>query len=230
MNLMIENLNNRILKLENKNNELENRIVELENKRNEIYYQKFLEKQFSASHKRTVFGITDITTEKEHIEIKHWKNYKAALGQLLSYNHNDNKDLVAYFFGDIDKTKQENIIDLFKSKQISVYEFIDTVNGIEINTLYNKTINNDCSNEQIFKNWLQNKIQFSENSYMNLEQICSNFLQSNINNHLKCKYKNIIQEYIKINIKNVKWEYGVVKIHDKTYKGWKHLAFYNENH
>lgn len=64
--------------MQHKYSQLEIKYEELINKKNEIYYQrKLLE-----THKKTTHGITDITTNNEHIEIKHWKNYKNALGQI----------------------------------------------------------------------------------------------------------------------------------------------------
>lgn len=41
---------------------------------------------------------------------------------------------------------------------------------------------------------------------------------------LGSKYKNEIENYIKENYKHIKSEYGVVKIYDKTYKGWKDIC------
>jgi len=79
---------------------LENKISELESKRNESYYQKFLEKKLDGKHKKSKHGVSDIETNDEIIEIKHWKNYKNCMGQLLSYNTTNKKKLSGYFFGD----------------------------------------------------------------------------------------------------------------------------------
>jgi len=90
MEIVIKNLQLKI-------SDMETVLDEVLSKRNELYYQKFLEKQLNGTHKKTKFGITDISNETHHIEIKHWIKYKSALGQLLSYNFNDNKSLAAYF-------------------------------------------------------------------------------------------------------------------------------------
>lgn len=100
-----------------------------ENKK-EIYYQKFLEKHLQASHKVTKYGITDITTDTAHIEIKCWKGYKACVGQLLCYNHNDNKQMIAAFYGDYkDKTK---VIELCHDKGIEVWDLVKSPNDVDI--------------------------------------------------------------------------------------------------
>jgi hypothetical protein len=231
LNYENKNLKNKIEQLELEFSIIKNQLYELQNKRNENYYQKFLEKYFSASHHKTTFGITDISTDNQHIEIKHWSKYKQALGQLLSYNFNDNKSLAAFFYGSVKEEQKQNIIQLFVSKNVSVYEFIDDIDGIKINTLYDCTIKEEIleTQEQNFEKWICDKIYFCENSYMNLEEICSAFLgKNNINTHSKFKYKIIIENFIKNNIKNVKYNYGVIKIENKTFKGWKHLMFYNK--
>lgn len=82
----------------------------------ELDYQRFLEKQLDSKHKKVKYGVTDITTENEHIEIKKWSDYKHALGQIMSYNTCDKKEkLSVYFFGEMNENKKLEIIDLFKA-------------------------------------------------------------------------------------------------------------------
>lgn len=59
---------------------------------------KILEKKLDSKHKKVKYGVTDITTENEHIEIKKWSDYKHALGQLCSYNQCDKKKVIGLFF------------------------------------------------------------------------------------------------------------------------------------
>ena len=221
MDLIIENLNNKNLKLENRIVELENRIVELESKRNEIYYQKFLERVLSASHQKTIFGITDVTTEKEHIEIKHWKNYKNALGQLLSYNHNDNKHLVAYFFGAIDKTKQEKIIELYNSNKVSIKQFIDTSDGVIIENVLDCTIQN--KNEDQFYDWLDKNIEYKENEILKITNICENYIGKKVGPRIMTRYKKQIEDYIKEKYKHINNIFQHTTFNGVNYKGWKHI-------
>lgn len=189
----INGLETEITRLKTDSNELNNKVIELESKRNESYYQRFLERKLSGTHKRTKFGITDITTDKEHIEIKHWKNYKAALGQLLSYNHHDNKILSVYFFGTIDDKQRENIIELYSSKGVNINELIDTLDGIQIREVKRQieVTKIEPENEMTnFYNWLSNCITFEKDSYMCLEEICYAFTgESNLNTFSKQKYR-----------------------------------------
>lgn len=227
-----EDLYNQFKKLQKENEELKNRVDELENKRNENYYQRFLERKLSATHKRTKFGITDITTDTEHIEIKHWRNYKAALGQLLSYNFKDNKNLCVYFFGHTNEKQKENIIELYRDKMVNIRELVDTQNGIEIqevfniNTIEHAVLNTSENEIDNFYKWLSNHIVFEKNSFIRLEEICYKFTgESNLHSSRKQKYKIIIENFIKDNFQNIKWKYGVINIYNnKTTNGWKYLS------
>ena len=50
-------------------------------------------------HKKLKSGITDITTDFIHAEIKNWDSWKDAIGQLCVYQINDPKEkLEVYFF------------------------------------------------------------------------------------------------------------------------------------
>jgi hypothetical protein len=47
--------------------------------------QMVLERIFNATHAKCKAGIVDILTNNMIIEIKHWKNWRNAIGQVLSY-------------------------------------------------------------------------------------------------------------------------------------------------
>lgn len=55
--------------------------------RDEKIYQFILEKHLGGTHLflRDV-GVTDITTDEFHAEIKHWSDSKKLIGQLMIYN------------------------------------------------------------------------------------------------------------------------------------------------
>lgn len=221
MELIFDRLN----KIIQRQDDFELRLESLEAKRNEIYYQKFLEKRLDATHKRTDYGITDISTKNSHIEIKHWRDYKTALGQLLSYNFRDTKKLSVYFFGAIKQNQKTNVIELFKSKNIEIYEFIDTLQGITINCLLSNEIN---TNEIDFFKWLQDNIIYKENELLQLKDICRLYLNKNdIHSSLSSKYRKEVETFIKKHHENLQWKYGVVKINNKTFNGWKHLCIKN---
>lgn len=99
--------------------------------RKESFYQKYLEKQFGGTHKKLKRGITDITTENKHIEIKNWISWKDALYQLLLYNIDDRKDyLEVYLFGSTPPPdKKQMIFESFQYYNIIPYEIIDNEDG-----------------------------------------------------------------------------------------------------
>lgn len=137
----LESLQNDVEKLQKQNQNLKEKLEQVSERRSEQYYQRYLEKLLSATHQKTKHGITDITTDTQIIEIKHWRNYKSALGQLLSYKDsemNKNKNLIVYFFGVYEKSLKETVVQLFQQKEISIYEFIDTEDGIKVKELYKK--------------------------------------------------------------------------------------------
>jgi hypothetical protein len=47
--------------------------------------QMIMEKMFDATHAKCKAGIVDVLTSNMIIEIKHWKNWRNAIGQVLSY-------------------------------------------------------------------------------------------------------------------------------------------------
>lgn len=69
----------------------------------ELAIQKKLEKKFNGGHQSTPAGIIDIISNEGGgviVEIKEWKNYKAAIGQLFCYGYyypNHMKQI--HFFG-----------------------------------------------------------------------------------------------------------------------------------
>ena len=53
----------------------------------ESTYQKHLESILDGKHvDYGIYGVSDITTDILHAEIKSWKSWKNVIGQLLSYN------------------------------------------------------------------------------------------------------------------------------------------------
>jgi hypothetical protein len=170
------------IQLKSENDLIKEKYFILLEKKQEIYYQRFLEKTLNATHKKTRYGTTDITTDTKHIEIKHWNHYKYALGQLLSYNFQQDKELYAYFFGNIDSNKKNCIIELYKSKNVNIKEFIDTPLGIEISDVLdlssennNKLVLNKSENNNDFYNWLEENIKYKEGGYFNW-QIYVNYI------------------------------------------------------
>ena len=120
--------------------ELQTEIKKLKNvhKKSEKYYQRFLEVKYNAFHKVNKFGVTDLETDTEIMEIKNWNNYKSALGQLQFYNHGSEKQLTVFFFGErLSEEITTEIIQVYSKKKINVKELIENEdNTIKINNLY----------------------------------------------------------------------------------------------
>jgi hypothetical protein len=90
----------------------------------ERYYQVIVEKLCGGSHERLKCGITDITTKDLHVEIKEWKQWKTALGQLEAYNVMKWKPKrYVVLFGKPPRKNLTTICEIFQSKGIGVYQF-----------------------------------------------------------------------------------------------------------
>ena len=102
------------------------------NNKNESFYQMVLEHILGGKHKLLNCGITDITLNDTHIEIKEWCVWKEAIGQLLCYNFEDPKpNLHVYLFGKPLESKRSIIFNTFKHNNIIPFECINN-NGIII--------------------------------------------------------------------------------------------------
>lgn len=153
--------------LQNENIELIKRIVILEkdtsDKLLEKDYQILLSRILGKSHKKNKFGITDISTDNSHIEIKNWYNYKNCLGQLKSYNTADPKNfLIAAFFGDINF--KDRAIELMHCEKIDVWELniIENELLIEKYPYISKETSHFIENYLIKTNNDKDKIKISE--------------------------------------------------------------------
>jgi hypothetical protein len=92
----------------------------------EVFYQRILEKHLDGKHMRLDCGITDITTDLLHAEIKEWRKWKEAVGQLLSYNVCENRPYLRLYLFDSYPTPNKNIaIRIFQKYNIQPFEFIE---------------------------------------------------------------------------------------------------------
>lgn len=113
-------------KLIDENRQLRFEIQKLKNKKDEPYYQTILERYYSATHKKLNCGVTDITTDTFHAEIKEWPSWKEAFGQLMVYNTEDPRDnLICFFFGKYSQ-RCKDIVKLTADKVgYKVYDIIE---------------------------------------------------------------------------------------------------------
>lgn len=87
----------------NDNNNNNNKTKRKSNKKHvlEEDIQKKLEKKYGCGHQNTPAGIIDICTSYSIIEIKHWRGWHHAIGQLVVYSHYYPKHMKhIHFFGE----------------------------------------------------------------------------------------------------------------------------------
>lgn len=109
---------------------------------NEATFQKLLEKyRFpGATHKRVACGVTDITTDTLHAEIKRFDFWKEAIGQLMAYKvvmHRS--ELQLYLFGRVSQACKDMAIHVLQSLNIHPFEMILTDTEFIIVDLLNKS-------------------------------------------------------------------------------------------
>jgi hypothetical protein len=122
-----------IQKLKEENDRLSAKLHILQSKKNEDFYQDILEKYFKATHKKLAIGITDITTEDTHIEIKRWSCWREAFAQLILYNSFDPKEkLHACFFGEYAQPAKALAIASLKQQNILCFELQNTQDAIHM--------------------------------------------------------------------------------------------------
>ena len=111
------------------------------NRKNEKFYQLLLENYLGGTHKTLSCGITDVTTDSCHAEIKEWSSWKEAIGQLTCYNAVDNKDVLEmYMFGRYKTSCKTEVIKVATTCKIDIYEFVDTEDGVSIISLKNNEV------------------------------------------------------------------------------------------
>lgn len=89
-----------------------------------FYHRYLLEHHFpNGSAQRLSSGITDITTDCQHIEVKRWPCWKDAIGQLLVYNGDDpKKELRVYLFGWYATERKQKAVLHFSRLNIRVFD------------------------------------------------------------------------------------------------------------
>lgn len=88
----------------------------------EQFYQKHLERIYGCGHTiLRVSGVTDLSTDKYHIELKNWVKWKEGVGQLICYSVEHPVDeLRLYLFGNL-PAKYKEIVDIIKQTKIIPY-------------------------------------------------------------------------------------------------------------
>jgi hypothetical protein len=181
----------------------------------EITYQKYLEIKFGASHGRNAHGISDIETDDSIIEIKHWKNYKSAIGQLECYSDaTRHKRKILYLFGQKPKDIKF-VIRICQDKHISMFHLLQLDNG----EIIEETLV-DTFADTPFKKWLDEHLRPLDNGIVTLKQICEIFNKKESSNAARLE----IESYIMFRYPGVKHLYGKVRVSSSsTCYGWKNF-------
>lgn len=105
----------------------------LKNKKSESFYQSLLELCTGASHKTLQCGVTDVSTDEFHAEIKQWDCYKEGVGQLMCYNSEDPKgEIRLYMFGSYSPKAKRKAHNVCENLNIQVYEFVHKEGVVDI--------------------------------------------------------------------------------------------------
>jgi P4 family phage/plasmid primase-like protien len=99
------------------------------------------------------------------------------------------------------------------------YKDIVEPSEIQVKTNEYRQENND------FYNWMEENIIYKENELLQVKEVCSLYLgKTKVHSSISSKYKKELEKYIKEKFKNIKWQYGVVRIGDVAFNGWKHVC------
>jgi hypothetical protein len=103
-------------------------------------YQYILEKHYGHGHRKLMCGVTDITTDTFHGEIKAWNSWKESIGQLHCYNSDDPKsELHVYLFGEYSSKHKSIACNKLQEQGFMVFEFIYEDSSIYIHNLNDGT-------------------------------------------------------------------------------------------
>jgi hypothetical protein len=188
-------------------------------KRNEIFYQKYLEKHLGGCHKKNVYGVADLSDDYTIIEIKHWPDYKTALGQTYAYSHGTNKRRYVYFFGEASDGLRRMVIDLYKEHDISICEFVDVPTGIDIVTLLD-THEGEVTNTPF--DWIRGRLRYSKDSQVCLGRLCHQFYNKR---EVTMIERQVFNEDVNRYISSTFTQSDVKRRGD----WWHHIAYYDKD-
>lgn len=109
----------------------------------------------------------------------------------------------------------------FMNMLISYYDKdITEPNEVKVKTDEYRQENND------FYNWLCDNITAKPSGLLQVKDVCEIYLgKTKIHSKESTKYRKEIERWLREKHNNVKWEYGLVKIGEVVYRGWKDVGF-----
>lgn len=189
------------------------------NKITEYDVQNKLERELGCGHRKCNAGIIDIFTPTTIIEIKNWKQWKNALGQIFAYSYDfPDKDKRVHFFGKmLDIDTMLYIICLFMYYNVNVTWEREDIKKCEYSANCNNIINGDekicevCLNE--YREIVTSKYSLGlKNLYLNLHEKTSD-------NKIKYNYKSYSTVYTNFfNKNNLNDLYKCLKKEDRSFK------------
>lgn len=190
----------------------------------ERFYQQYLETKYKATHKKSVYGVSDIETEHFIIEIKNWKQYKSCLGQVLAYTHKTDKTRIAYFFGNKPKTL-DNVLRLFTDYAVDVYH-IQYINNEVVEENLVKIVDN---NAQELDLWLAVNIRESRGELITLSDVAVLYHGKECTKKELTHIRKGIEKWLHKRFPRLPHEIGTHKRNGKCVKGWKDVQFVKRN-
>lgn len=143
----LNEFNKQLTELRNQNMVMDEQIAKLrlelqfyKNKTNEQLYQHLIEKYLEGTHCRLPSGVTDVSNDTTHAEIKNWDSWKEAIGQLTCYNIDAPRNFLhVYLFGRKPK-KADIIFKAFNECNIKPFYFVCDEDCINIKDQYDTNV------------------------------------------------------------------------------------------
>lgn len=166
---------------------------------NEESFQKHLEIILHGGHVNYGFyGISDITNDAFHAEIKSWQSWKNVIGQLTSYNHaSPRSELRAYMYGNLpSKPKLQLAMSLLAEFNINAFHIemcqnVLTITDLEDMSICEYTIDS-FDEEEIDVEKMKQEIKYIyEQSLKCEDKFCINL--DDVAKLLKCHKNNVIR-------------------------------------
>ncbi len=143
--------------------------TKLSKTKNENYYQQILEDAFNTGHLHLPgVGVTDLSTNTAHIEIKNWIRYQQVPGQLATYQQASRREKsIVYFFGKPPSAvRLEQIERLMEACEIQMFSFDEDDNIREHRCTLTTT-----KTEKSHNQWLKHNLIKSDRDRVHLHRV-----------------------------------------------------------
>jgi hypothetical protein len=105
----------------------------IKKQQNKAAYQMIVEEYLHGTHKKLTLGVTDVTNDRVHADIKRWHHFTKAVGHLMVYNDLDPKEeLHIYLYGKTDKKTADQIVEILINEKYVVHTFKHNAHSVTI--------------------------------------------------------------------------------------------------